>query len=118
MPLIPYVDPKSAPQEVRELLDVLPDLHVFQMVAQAPTLFPGWPSAGRSWLHSSSTLCYVSLRYCRSPAHPAASTSDSSTKRSQSASGPAVNRSRCSPPPARVGITMRWIAPSPPANER
>ena len=46
MALIPYADPKSAPKEVRELLDVLPDLHVFQMVAQAPTLFGPWLALG------------------------------------------------------------------------
>src|ERR1035438_10103368 len=46
MALIPYVDPKSAPQEVRKLLDVLPDLHVFQMVGQAPTLFGPWLALG------------------------------------------------------------------------
>jgi len=52
MPLIPYVDPKSAPQEVRELLDVLPDLRVFQMVAQAPTLFGPWLALGGAILAS------------------------------------------------------------------
>ena len=46
MALIPYVDPKSSPQEVRKLLDVLPDLHVFQMVGQAPTLFGPWLALG------------------------------------------------------------------------
>lgn len=52
MPLIPYVEPKSAPPEVRELLDVLPDLHVFQMVAQAPTLFGPWLALGGAILAS------------------------------------------------------------------
>jgi len=52
MALIPYVDPKSAPQEVRELLDVLPDLHVFQMVGQAPTLFGPWLALGGAILAS------------------------------------------------------------------
>src|SRR5271166_6048849 len=52
MPLIPYVDPKSAPQEVQELLDVLPDLRVFQMVAQAPTLFRPWLALGGAILAS------------------------------------------------------------------
>ncbi len=46
MALIPYVDAKSAPDEVRELLDVLPDLRVFQMVAHAPTLFGPWLGLG------------------------------------------------------------------------
>jgi 4-carboxymuconolactone decarboxylase len=46
MALIPYVDPKSTPREVRELLDVLPDLHVFRMVGQAPTLFGPWLALG------------------------------------------------------------------------
>jgi alkylhydroperoxidase family enzyme len=46
MPLIPYVDPKSAPQEVRELLDVL------QLVAQAPTLFGPWLALGGAILAS------------------------------------------------------------------
>jgi len=46
MALIPYVDPTAAPQEVRELLDLLPDLHVFQMVGQAPTLFGPWLALG------------------------------------------------------------------------
>jgi len=52
MPLLPYVDRKSAPQEVRELLDVLPDLRVFQMVAQAPTLFGPWLALGGAILAS------------------------------------------------------------------
>src|ERR1039458_5239128 len=52
MALIPYVDPKSAPQEVRKLLDVLPDLHVFHMVAQAPTLFGPWLALGGAILAS------------------------------------------------------------------
>jgi AhpD family alkylhydroperoxidase len=46
MALIPYADPKRAPHEVRELLDVLPDLHVFRMVGQAPTLFGPWLALG------------------------------------------------------------------------
>jgi alkylhydroperoxidase family enzyme len=46
MALIPYADPQSAPKEVRELLDVLPDLHVFRMVGQAPTLFGPWLALG------------------------------------------------------------------------
>jgi len=52
MALIPYVDPKGAAQEVRELLDVLPDLHVFRMVAQAPTLFGPWLALGGAILAS------------------------------------------------------------------
>jgi len=52
MALIPYVDPKGAAQEVRELLDVLPDLHVFQMVAQAPTLLGPWFALGGAILAS------------------------------------------------------------------
>src|SRR5664279_2144784 len=52
MALIPYVDPKGAPQEVRKLLDVLPDLHVFQMVGQAPTLFGPWLALGGAILAS------------------------------------------------------------------
>jgi 4-carboxymuconolactone decarboxylase len=52
LPLIPYADPKSAPQEVRELLGVLPDLHVFQMVAQAPSLFGPWLALGGAILAS------------------------------------------------------------------
>jgi alkylhydroperoxidase family enzyme len=52
MPLIPYVDPKSAPQEVRELLDVLPDLHLFKMVGHAPTLFGPWLALGAALLAS------------------------------------------------------------------
>jgi AhpD family alkylhydroperoxidase len=50
MALIPYVDPTSAPREVRELLEVLPDLHVFQMVGQAPTLFGPWLALGAAIL--------------------------------------------------------------------
>ena len=46
MALIPYADPQSAPNEVRELLEVLPDLHVFRMVAQAPSLFGPWLALG------------------------------------------------------------------------
>ncbi len=52
MPLIPYVDPMQAPKEVRELLDVLPDLHVFQLVAQAPTLIGPWLALGGAILAS------------------------------------------------------------------
>jgi len=46
MALIPYADPQNAPKEVRDLLGVLPDLHVFRMVGQAPTLFGPWLSLG------------------------------------------------------------------------
>src|SRR5664280_526875 len=46
MALIPYADPQNAPKEVRELLEVLPDLHVFRMVGQAPTLFGPWLALG------------------------------------------------------------------------
>jgi AhpD family alkylhydroperoxidase len=46
MALIPYVNSQSAPSEVRELLDFLPDLHVFRMVGQAPTLFGPWLEFG------------------------------------------------------------------------
>jgi AhpD family alkylhydroperoxidase len=46
MALIPYADSQRAPKEVRELLDVLPDLHVFRMVGQASTLFGPWLALG------------------------------------------------------------------------
>jgi AhpD family alkylhydroperoxidase len=52
MALIPYADPLNAPKEVRELLGVLPDLHVFRMVGQAPTLFGPWLSLGGAILAS------------------------------------------------------------------
>jgi 4-carboxymuconolactone decarboxylase len=52
MALIPYADPQNAPEEVRELLGVLPDLHVFRMVGQAPTLLGPWLSLGGAILAS------------------------------------------------------------------
>jgi 4-carboxymuconolactone decarboxylase len=50
MALIPYVDPEQAPNEVRDLLEVLPDLHVFRLVGQAPTLFGPWLALGAAIL--------------------------------------------------------------------
>ena len=50
MALIPYVDSEHAPNEVREVLDVLPDLHVFRMVGQAPTLLGPWLALGAAIL--------------------------------------------------------------------
>ena len=52
MPLIPYVVPEDATREVRELLDVLPDLSVFRVVAQASTLFGPWLALGGAILTS------------------------------------------------------------------
>jgi AhpD family alkylhydroperoxidase len=46
MALIAYADPQSSPREVRELLDLLPDLNVFRMVGQAPTLLGPWLAFG------------------------------------------------------------------------
>jgi 4-carboxymuconolactone decarboxylase len=50
MALIPYVDAEHASKEVREVLEVLPDLHVFRLVGQAPTLFGPWLALGAAIL--------------------------------------------------------------------
>ncbi len=50
MALIPYVDSERAPKDVRDLLEVLPDLHVFRLVGQAPTLFGPWLALGAAIL--------------------------------------------------------------------
>lgn len=47
---LPYVDPAAAAPPVREALDALPDLHVFQMIAQAQTAFRPWLAFGGALL--------------------------------------------------------------------
>lgn len=47
MARIPYYDPETAPDELREALERLPaGLNVFKMLANAETLFPSWARLG------------------------------------------------------------------------
>jgi 4-carboxymuconolactone decarboxylase len=39
---IPYVDPEEAPERVREVLEAMPPLNVFRMMANAETAFRPW----------------------------------------------------------------------------
>jgi alkylhydroperoxidase family enzyme len=39
---LPYVDPERAPEGVREVLDAMPPLNVFRMMANADTAFRPW----------------------------------------------------------------------------
>jgi alkylhydroperoxidase family enzyme len=44
---IPYVDPEAAPERVREVLDALPPLNIFRVLAHAESVFrPGMAYAG------------------------------------------------------------------------
>ena len=42
MARLPYVDPERAPQPVREVLDRMPPLNVFRMMANAESAFRPW----------------------------------------------------------------------------
>ena len=42
MARLPYVDPNDAPKRVREVLDRIPPLNVFRMMAHAETAFRPW----------------------------------------------------------------------------
>src|SRR5437667_10474247 len=42
MARLPYVDPNGAPRQVREVLDAMPPLNVFRMMANAETAFRPW----------------------------------------------------------------------------
>src|SRR5438876_70342 len=42
MARLPYVDPNDAPKRVREVLDRIPPLNVFRMMAHAQTAFRPW----------------------------------------------------------------------------
>src|SRR2546430_9620044 len=42
MARLPYVDPDRAPQPVREVLEAMPPLNVFRMMANAETAFRPW----------------------------------------------------------------------------
>jgi AhpD family alkylhydroperoxidase len=51
MARLPYADEGNLPEETRALLDRLPArLHVFRMIAHAPTCFPGWLRLGTAIL--------------------------------------------------------------------
>src|SRR5437667_12683658 len=42
MARLPYVDPNGAPRQVREVLDAMPPLNVFRLMAHAETAFRPW----------------------------------------------------------------------------
>lgn len=42
MARLPYVDPENAPEPVREVLDAIPPLKIFRMMANAETAFRPW----------------------------------------------------------------------------
>jgi alkylhydroperoxidase family enzyme len=42
MARLPYVDPEDAPERVREVLEAMPPLNVFRMMANAETAFRPW----------------------------------------------------------------------------
>jgi 4-carboxymuconolactone decarboxylase len=50
MARLPYVDPATAPDDVRTALDALPPLNVFRMVAHAETAFRPWLRFGGALL--------------------------------------------------------------------
>src|SRR4051794_25598843 len=50
MARLPYVDPATAPEPVREALDAAPPLNVFRMVAHAETAFRPWMRFGGALL--------------------------------------------------------------------
>jgi AhpD family alkylhydroperoxidase len=52
MALLPYADPQTAPPDVREVLSALPDLNLFRMVSQAPTMLRPWLGLGGALLTS------------------------------------------------------------------
>jgi alkylhydroperoxidase family enzyme len=50
MARLPYVDPDSAPEKVREALEVVPPINIFRMVANAETAFRPWLAFGGALL--------------------------------------------------------------------
>lgn len=50
MARIPYVDPATAPEPVRQALEALPPLNVFRLVANAETAFRPWLAFGGALL--------------------------------------------------------------------
>ena len=54
MARLPYVNPATAPDPVREALDALPPLNVFRMVAHAETAFRPWLRFGGALLGAAS----------------------------------------------------------------
>jgi 4-carboxymuconolactone decarboxylase len=50
MARLPYVDPASAPDDVRQALEAVPPLNVFRMVAHAETAFLPWLRFGGALL--------------------------------------------------------------------
>src|SRR4051795_11951175 len=53
MARLPYVDPASAPENVRQALDAVPPLNVFRMLAHAETAFRPWLRFGGALLAAS-----------------------------------------------------------------
>jgi len=53
MARLPYVDPATAPDSVREALEAAPQLNVFRMVAHAETAFRPWLRFGGALLRSA-----------------------------------------------------------------
>ena len=52
MARLPYVDPESAPERVREALERVPPINVFRMIANAETAFRPWLAFGGALLSS------------------------------------------------------------------
>ncbi len=52
MARLPYADPSTASEPVREALDALPSLNIFRMVANAETAFRPWLRLGGALLSS------------------------------------------------------------------
>ena len=53
MARLPYVDPASAPEEVRTALEATPPLNIFRLVAHAETAFRPWLRFGGALLRSA-----------------------------------------------------------------
>src|SRR5436190_11242242 len=53
MARLPYVDPATAPDPVREALEAVPPLNVFKMLAHAETAFRPWLRFGGALLGAS-----------------------------------------------------------------
>lgn len=52
MARLPYVDPESAPEPVREALAAVPPINIFRMMANAETAFRPWLAFGGALLSS------------------------------------------------------------------
>lgn len=52
MARLPYVDPESAPEPVREALERVPPINIFRMMANAETAFRPWLAFGGALLSS------------------------------------------------------------------